>query len=392
MTTAASVEVRSRFRLRDHSPVDCVSCEGPALHSGQWATMRVISRGDDKDCQQATGIRFIRTDLAGQASPRVVPAALSNVRTRILRRTAIGASPVVVNTVEHVLAALSVRGIWNADVEFDGEEPPALDGSARKFLDLLEPLGGQAEPEAVRLAWPVGFCRDGRTAMVALPLDDDEQFSEMVAVVNLPRLPVPPSGHFACRYVHSSYAAFGAEIARHPTFVEQPLEQLRPSGLFRGARAYDNILPAYDPGLWSPDRAVRPDGLARHKVLDLLGDWFLLELTLRRRVLARVIAIGSGHRDTHVLTDLVLRSITHGILPGSDFVALLRVVQRQYEGGYVSAELYRYLVARIDRWAGRLKPRPPLGSPQRHGHRCPRHAGPQRPMAQFQPNASPTAV
>jgi hypothetical protein len=113
-------------------------------------------------------------------------------------------------------------------------------------------------------------------------------------------------------------------------------------------------LPAYDPGLWSPDRAVRPDGLARHKVLDLLGDWFLLELTLRRRVLARVIAIGSGHRDTHVLTDLVLRSITHGILPGSDFVALLRVVQRQYEGGYVSAELYRYLVARIDRWAGRL--------------------------------------
>ena len=100
---------------------------GVGLHTGAHTT---ASFGP---AASGTGIRFRRTDLANTP---LIPATLPNVEATE-RRTAIGAAPATIHTVEHLLAAVSALGLDDIEIGLDGPEPPIADGSFRPFVDAL---------------------------------------------------------------------------------------------------------------------------------------------------------------------------------------------------------------------------------------------------------------
>ncbi|MDC4224487.1 MAG: UDP-3-O-acyl-N-acetylglucosamine deacetylase [Candidatus Manganitrophus sp.] len=107
-----------------------VSCSGIGLHSGEKIHLRLIP------AVEGSGILFCRTDLGGV----LIPANISHVVSTHLSTT-IGIEGATVQTIEHLLAAISAFGVDNLIIELDGPEVPILDGSAAPFAELLSEAG-----------------------------------------------------------------------------------------------------------------------------------------------------------------------------------------------------------------------------------------------------------
>ena len=116
-----------------------------------------------------SGVRFRRVDLEGMPE---VEASIENV-SATTRSTSLSRGNVKIQTVEHVLAAFAGRGIDNAMVELDANEPPIGDGSARPYMKMIEAAGAapQDEPrEVFRLQSPLCLER-GETTLSVVPHD-----------------------------------------------------------------------------------------------------------------------------------------------------------------------------------------------------------------------------
>lgn len=119
-----------------------VMCAGVELHGGEHT--RLVMR----PAPIGTGLVFIRTDVTDRDNKIVVrPDAVTGVRNCT---TLSNAANVKVNTIEHLLAALSATGIDNLWLDIDGEELPALDGSSEPFLKLIEQVGIKRQAAARR--------------------------------------------------------------------------------------------------------------------------------------------------------------------------------------------------------------------------------------------------
>ena len=101
------------------------------LFSGETCRLRFIPAGAD------SGVTFIRTDLP---APARISADISNVGKRA-RRTSLINGTVQVETVEHVLSAVTGMGIDNVDIEVSAAETPSFDGSAQPFVEALRQAG-----------------------------------------------------------------------------------------------------------------------------------------------------------------------------------------------------------------------------------------------------------
>ena len=229
-----------------------------------------------------TGIVFVRTDLAGRPRIHATVANLVNT-TPLHRRTTIGAGSVTVQTIEHLMAALWWLGIDNLFVELSGPEVPGMDGSAAPFVEALQRCGVTAQTaprRAAEIREPLWVEREG-SAIAALPYDG----FRVSYTLNY--------DHPALRSQFVTFNAtsrFDQEIAPARTFcLEQEAEALRKQGLGRGA-TYENTLVIGPQGVIQ-NRLRFEDECARHKVLDLLGDLYLLGTPLR----AHVLAVKSGH-------------------------------------------------------------------------------------------------
>ena len=108
-----------------------ISFRGIALHTGHRA--RLIFRPAEVN----TGIVFMRSDLPGKPTVRAIG---TNV-VEVMRGTTIKNGDAVINTVEHVLAALMSQGIDNVLVDMDRPEPPIADGSSLPFIKLIQEVG-----------------------------------------------------------------------------------------------------------------------------------------------------------------------------------------------------------------------------------------------------------
>ena len=119
-----------------------------------------------------TGLVFVRTDLRPAAR---VPARIELV-TGTQRRTVLGRGPAQIGLVEHVLAALAGLRIDNCLIELDAPEPPGLDGSAQRFVDILLEAGTVLQP-ARREVWGVRrpvVVRQGGATLTLHPDDSDD--------------------------------------------------------------------------------------------------------------------------------------------------------------------------------------------------------------------------
>ena len=203
--------------------------------------------------------------------------------------TTLAASGASVKTVEHLMSALHAAGVTNLLVKVHGEVP-VLDGSSLEFCRTLEEIGVEDQDRArlefvVDRTYRVG---DERKSLTLEPYDG-------LAVSYLLRYP-PPIGEQSYEFVLSDFAAYRDQIAPARTFgFMRDLKMLNELGLGSGGRLDNFILVGEDEVLNTELRF--PDEFVRHKILDVIGDLYLLGYPLRGKVTARL----TGHRDNIAL-------------------------------------------------------------------------------------------
>ena len=255
-----------RTLLRD------VTCTGIGLHSGKPVRLALRPAPPDH------GIRFFRTDAGVE-----IPATLGNVGRQDYATT-LSVKGVSVDTVEHLLAALSALGVDDAQVELDGPEVPVLDGSAAPWVMLLHEAGLRPQPVRrlfLRVLSPVEIIHGAKVARL-LPSDH----FEIAYTISFDH---PLLRHqSACFSV--TQATFEEELASARTFgFLRDVEAMRKAGLALGG-SLENAIVIGETGVLN-NRLRFEDEFVRHKILDAIGDLALLGHPL----LARLEAHRAGH-------------------------------------------------------------------------------------------------
>ena len=252
--------------------------EGVGLHTGRKVCVEF------KPAPPDSGITFHRTDLAGSLPVTASVASILD-STRRPRRTSVGNATVEVHTIEHLMASCFGSGIDNLLVEISAEEVPGLDGSAHPFIEIFRQTGLQeqsAPRRVLQIREPVWMEED--SAVVAVLPDETFRVSYTLSY------PVPSllAQFFSAPVTPES---FEAELAPSRTFcLAQEVEALRRSGLGKGA-TYENTVVIEPSGRIVNNHLRYQDEFVRHKVLDLIGDLYLLG----RPIQGHVVAIRSGH-------------------------------------------------------------------------------------------------
>ena len=256
-----------------------VEYRGVGLHSGKEVKVVI------QPAEAGTGITFVRTDIDEHP---VVRACGANLKAR-QRRTCIQDGRAEVYTCEHLLAALYALHIDNASIEIDGEEVPGLDGASSEFLRALKAAGAveQRSPrQSYQVKQPI-YVREGNASIVALP------GSGGLTIEYHLDYEVRGSGVGKQKQIvgfELTADNFEREIAPARTFVmEHEVEALQAAGLGKGASPQNTLVmgpegPKQNSLRWD-------DELARHKILDLIGDLANAGVDLD----AHIIATRSGH-------------------------------------------------------------------------------------------------
>ncbi len=273
--------------VRQQTIETAVGCTGVGLHSGSKVTMTLHPAPPE------SGIRFRRTGLAG--APAEIKASWKHVVERPLSTVLANDDGVTVATVEHLMSAFLGCGIDNVLVELDGEEVPAMDGSAAPFVAMIESAGtvDQEPPRWVlEILKPVSVFEPHRS--VALLPSDGFEVDFEIEFDN----PLVARQSWSINVNHETYKREVAE-ARTFGFLHE-VNQLRAMGLALGG-SLDNAV------VIGNDRIVNEDGLrfdnefVRHKVLDAIGDLYLMGGPLLGQF--------RGMRAGHALTLRLLRAL-----------------------------------------------------------------------------------
>ncbi len=256
-----------------------VEYRGVGLHSGK--EIKIVVR----PAEAGTGVSFVRTDIEDHP---VVRAHGANMKAR-QRRTCIQDGRAEVYTCEHLLAALYALGIDNAVVEIDGEEVPGLDGAASEFFRGLRESGA-VEMRATRPIWSVKhpiYVREGTASLVALPGTGRLTIEYHL---DYPRVNGTALGTKQIVGFELTPENFERDIAPARTFVfAHEVEALRAAGLGKGANPQNTLV--VGPNGPEQNSLRWDDELARHKILDLIGDLANAGVDLD----AHIIATRSGH-------------------------------------------------------------------------------------------------
>jgi len=256
---------------------------GHGLFTGQSVHLRL------RPAPANTGLVFRRVDLGEDAT---VPAGVQSVAKRF-QRTALANGDVCVETAEHLLAALAGLGIDNLYAELNAPELPTGDGSAADYVRLLRQAGiveQDQERPVLHVTEPVSVYED-EAVITALPGPEDE-LSLTYHLDYGPGGAIPPQ-IFSLKLTPDSFVE---ELATTRTFIlESEVEDLRQRG-YGPQATYEDLL------VIGPEGPINntyrfPDEPARHKLLDIVGDLFLLNCDLR----GRIVAMRSGHLHNHRL-------------------------------------------------------------------------------------------
>lgn len=244
---------------------------GVGIHSGVQAQLHI------KPASTGEGLCFFRTDLNHRipVSPAYV---LSTARATLL-----GDTRGYIKTPEHLLAACAGLGLTDLVIEIDAEEVPILDGSSLAFIQGMKAAHlcmSDVSVQPLVITTPV-VVSEGEGMVIALPSSEPRYTYT---------LDYPAT--FIGSQISSwplTEAIFEAEIAPARTYgFFKEVEALLKNGLAKGG-SLENAVIIGETGYMTPLRF--PDELARHKVLDLIGDMVLLG----RPILGHLIGIKSGH-------------------------------------------------------------------------------------------------
>jgi UDP-3-O-[3-hydroxymyristoyl] N-acetylglucosamine deacetylase len=270
----------------------CIKATGIALHSGERVDFTLSPAFAD------TGIvfRHISLDAYGQYKVVEIPALASNVGNTTLSTT-LEKDGIQISTVEHLLSAMAGLGIDNAYVDVTGSEMPIMDGSAGPFVFLIQSAGIE------ELNAPKRFIRIKRKFKVK---DGDkwacfEPFNGFKVTFTIDFDHPLFKSRSKTATLDFSSLSYVKEVSRARTFgFMADFEKLQAMNLARGA-SLDNVIAIDDFRVLNEDGLRCEDEFVKHKILDAVGDLYLLGCSL----------IGSftGYKSGHALNNRLLREL-----------------------------------------------------------------------------------
>jgi len=264
-----------------------IRATGVGLHTGKKVLMTVRPGAPD------SGIVFRRMDLE---NPVDIAAHAGNVGETTLGTTLVNGE-VKVSTVEHLLSAFAGLGIDNALVEVSAPEVPIMDGSAGPFVFLLQSAGIEDQDAPKRFVRVKKLVRveEGDKWAQFQPFDGFKVNFEIEFNHPLFKL----RGQKAS--MEFSTTAFLREVSRARTFgFMRDLEKMRAHNLALGGNL-DNAIVLDDSGVLNEDGLRYQDEFVKHKILDAIGDLYLLGHSL--------IGEFSGYKSGHALNNKLLRTL-----------------------------------------------------------------------------------
>jgi UDP-3-O-[3-hydroxymyristoyl] N-acetylglucosamine deacetylase len=273
--------------IRQRTPKKMIKATGVGLHSGEKVVVTL------KPAPINTGIVFRRIDV----SPEVeIPAIYDHVSDTLLCTT-LQKNGIKVATVEHLLSALAGMGIDNAYVDINANEIPIMDGSAAPFVFLIQSAGiqEQAAPKKfIKILKPIRVESKGRWAQF-VPFDG-YRISFTIDFQHPVFIDRPQTAVYDW-----SMSSYIKDVCRARTFgFLAEYEKLREMDLAKGG-SLDNAVVVDDYRILNEDGLRFEDEFVKHKILDAVGDLYLLGCNL--------IGAYEGYKSGHALNNLLLREL-----------------------------------------------------------------------------------
>ena len=271
-----------------------VHCSGVGVHSGKSLNLKLCP------ASKGTGYVFERVDLEGPE--RFIPATFQNI-TSSKFNTQVGVEDVVVSTVEHVLAALTACHVTDVLIQINGPEMPVMDGSSESFVKMIQ-KGGLEQIAKTRpfLILDEGLFveMDYGASIKLMPasffsIQVDQDFKGREGIQN------------QSFNVENVYRSFADQIARARTFgFYQDAEKMWAAGLSKGASLENTVV--VKEGAVMNEKGLRFDNeCARHKALDIIGDFALLGYGLQLACYAQ----NPGHELNAMVMKALLENPDH---------------------------------------------------------------------------------
>jgi UDP-3-O-[3-hydroxymyristoyl] N-acetylglucosamine deacetylase len=278
-----------------------VKTTGIGLHSGRKVQLTLRPAAPD------TGIVFTRVDLPN--APEIRAAATSIGDTRMA--SVLQQDGARISTVEHLMSACSGLGIDNLYVDVDAEEIPIMDGSAASFVFLIQSAGIEEQAAAKK------FIRVKK----AVEVKEGDKYARLEPYFGFKLKFTIDFSHPAIDKTGQEFeidladASYSREIARARTFgFAHEVEMMREMGLARGG-SMDNVIVLDEYRILNNDGLRYDDEFVKHKMLDAIGDLYVVGLPL----LGSYVAYKSGHGlNNALLRELLSREDAYEIVTFDD--------------------------------------------------------------------------
>lgn len=273
--------------IKQRTLKNVIRATGVGLHTGKKVCLTL------RPAAANTGIVFSRSDLDPLVEIKATPENVGDTRLS----TSLNKDGVSISTVEHLLSAMAGLGIDNAYVDVSADEVPIMDGSAGPFVFLLQSAGIEeqnAPKRFIRVRKPV-VVEDGDKWARFEPFDG---FKVGFSIdFNHPLFEASAQS----AEVDFSTTSFVKEVSRARTFgFMRDLEALRAQNRALGG-SLDNAIIIDDYRVLNEDGLRYNDEFVKHKILDSIGDLYLLGHSL--------IGAFSAHKSGHALNNRVLRAL-----------------------------------------------------------------------------------
>ena len=283
--------LRGQRMLQQRTLKTLTRAVGVGLHSGQRVELTL------RPAQPDTGIVFRRVDLPEPVDIAISAEAVTDTRMA----STISSGQAKVHTVEHLMSACAGLGIDNLYIDITAEEVPILDGSSASFVFLLQSAGIELQNAAkkwIRVKRPVRISQgEGANAKWA-QLDPYHGF-KLRFEIDFAHPAVDSTGQ--CVEFDLGTGNYSRDIARARTFgFTKDVEMMRANGLALGG-GMDNAIVMDDYKVLNADGLRYDDEFAKHKILDAMGDLYLVGKPL--------LAAYSAFRSGHALNNLLLREL-----------------------------------------------------------------------------------
>lgn len=275
------------FMIKQRTLKNTIRATGVGLHTGDKVYLTL------RPAEPNTGIIFRRVDFV---EPVIIKATPKNVGETVLSTTLV-AGDVKISTIEHLLSAFAGLGIDNAIIDVSAAEVPIMDGSAGPFVFLLQSAGVEEQDvpkQYIRIKQPIKVVDGDKWAAF-------EPFEGFKVTFTIDFEHPAFEQHLKTATMDFSSTTFVKEVSRARTFgFMKDIDMLRQNNLALGG-SLDNAIVVDESKVLNEDGLRYADEFVKHKILDAIGDLYLLGYSL--------IGEFTGFKSGHGLNNKLLRTL-----------------------------------------------------------------------------------